>query len=154
MTTPEHRPKEGLSYLYAVYWEYKFFLRQAIVGRYAPHLLILLFLVEILGPMTHLIPVAEKGTARYLLTAGLVGTAAVMIWHHQRLHKRVTRSNNVISSVMVLMESDGFLRGKSGTKKIGVMKRKQNVADILDTFAFAVGRYYPKHIFTASLLAR
>ncbi len=143
---------QAIGYLYVVWWQYKFYLRQNLIGQIARYGVIGLLAFEILGPLTHLVPIGTKENSRaeYLLISFLFGCACVVVWHHTRLHKHVQRHRVVLSSTRVLLEQQSLIQERA--KPRGEMGRKQDVVNILDAFVFALEDYYPKQKFAASVM--
>jgi hypothetical protein len=140
---------QATSFVYAAWWMYKFFFRQAIVGRLLPWVMGILFVVELLGPLTHLGELPSS--LRRVLSLLLLLTALVLIYHHQRLRFRIGRHNVLLSSTMVLLEDESVRHPDHRTGRDASL---QSIADTLQALAFAVEYGDPTHVVNASVLLR
>jgi hypothetical protein len=140
-----------ISYLYIAWWSYKFYFRQAIIGPLAPILLIVLSIVDVVGPVTDWLPIAGTERARYAIALSLFLVALVLIWHHHRLMRRIERLQLVLTSTMVLLEDQSMRRRKKGE---GEQRRQHSVTNILDAVVFALEHHYPDRKVAATVMTR
>src|SRR2546421_507947 len=101
----------------------RFAVRRA--SRRASSCITVLSLIEVVGPMTHLLPEPAMKTRIGIATLLLI-TAGAMIWHHRRLEIRIKRYDALLSSVMVLLE------GRSASTR-------PSPTTTLDALIFALG---------------
>lgn len=144
---------QTLSYFYIGWWSYKFYFRQAILGRVAPIALLLMFGLDILGPITHVMPITESARTRYFTAFTLLAVAVVLILHHHRLRRRIERLQLVLTSTMVLLDFQST-RHAGGGRPDGEMKRRHAVTQILDAFVFALEKNYSGGGVAASVVIR
>jgi hypothetical protein len=144
--------REAFSYLYVVYWSYKFYVRLRVIGRVLPILLLLFFAADLVSPITHIFPWETVGWAKSVphwvkITAVCLLSliAGSLVYHHHRLQVRIERHNVLLTSIMVLTSTSIEVNDAAGSLEAA--------SAILDGFAFAL-RHARKGIVNASIMCQ
>lgn len=145
-TSREDSPTDSYSYLYISLWSYWFYFRQVVLGRVTPFVLLFLFGLDMIGPVAHIAPFAER--RKLLIDFALLFVAAVLVWHHHRLQRRIERLQIVLTSTMVILDELGDIKKKPA----GEQARRSAVTSILDAFVFALEKHYPNQNVAASVV--
>jgi hypothetical protein len=135
-TSIESGASVGLSLFFVGAWIYWYWFKRVIIAHAFPIVFIVLAGVEVLGPLTHLIPQIEAMPAgwRISLICFLLLTALLLLVHHHRLRIRCDRHEALLGSLDVLLgvENRRPASGYSDAMRI------QSIGRILDALVFAL----------------
>jgi hypothetical protein len=146
---PANRPKkppvsEWKSYVYVGLWAYWYSFKTLYLGKLIAGVLIVLSFVELAGPLTHLLP-EQAIKVRFTIAGLLFVTAFLMILHHHLLQTRTDRYEQLVGSIMVLLEDEA--RSNAGYTK-------ETVTNVLDALVFALEYKREPMLLSATVLKR
>src|SRR5437899_12791275 len=91
------------SLIYVSLWDYWYGFKTKYLGKIIAAVLVLLSIIELIGPFTHLLP-DQAMWIRFVIAGLLFTTAVLMILQHHFEHVRTERYESLVNSVMVQLD--------------------------------------------------